>query len=135
MDEYEEKIPQPAVTDDQIGPQTSGQQDLPREDPESSRGKLTEDLVAGAASNLAVRGTLTFHFRDRDVPVFMDGYAAMRALTNIREGTSDWEDPLHPCFSDARNLWVTVRNRRLLGATWTPGNVDDTAFSIDPETA
>lgn len=135
MNEYEEKAPQSASTDDQDDPQASEEQDMPSQDAESGREQLAEDLVAGAASNLRVRGTLTFHFRDRDVSTITDGYAALRVLTNIREGNSGWEDPLHPCFSDAHSLWVTIRTHRLLGASWIPGRVDEAAFSIDPEAA
>lgn len=101
----------------------------------SDEEQLTKDLVAGAASNLAVRGTLTFHFRDRDVSTETDGYSALRALTSIREGNSEWEDPLHPCFSDARNPWITIRTHRVLGASWIPGLVDEAAFSLDQQAA
>ena len=135
MTEYEDKMPGPSPTHLEDEPQES-EGDAPESYGKScDKEQLTEDLVAGAAANLAVRGTLTFHFRDRDVSTITDGYAALRVLTNIREGNSGWEDPLHPCFSDAHNTWVTIRNHRLLGATWTPGREDDKAFSIDLEAA
>lgn len=135
MNEYEEKVPQSEPAEDHVDAGTSKRHEDPSEDAESSQEQLTEDLVAGAASNLRVRGTLTFHFRDRDVSTITDGYAALRVLTNIREGNSGWEDPLHPCFSDAHSLWITIRTHRLLGASWIPGPEDEAAFSIDPEAA
>lgn len=115
-----------------VGDEFEDELDAPVMDP--ARGVASE-LISGASANMAVIGSLTLHFRDRDVVAMMDGYAALRMLTSIERNEEGWGDPLNPALSDAGNLWIAIRTERLLGASWVPGRPSTGGIAIDPEAA
>lgn len=115
-----------------VGDEFEDELDTPVIDPARS---VASELISGASANMAVIGSLTLHFRDRDVVAMMDGYAALRMLTSIERNEEGWGDPLNPALSDAGNLWIAIRTERLLGASWVPGRPSTGGIAIDPEAA
>ena len=94
-----------------------------------------QSVLDAVAINSAVLGVLTLHFRDRDIAFEADGYAAMRALANVKDGIEAWGDPLCPIVASAENLWLAVRSERILGASWVPVRSPRGGFAIDPQAA
>jgi len=81
--------------------------------------------------NRWIPGTLTVHYRSRDVDFPMDGESALRLLA-VLAGTSNDLDSVRRS-SDARRVWVMVDRGDVLGARWTPDELTvPVAVTMDP---
>lgn len=78
------------------------------------------EFLRAVEGNMNVEGTLTLHFHERDIDLDVDGYAALKTIANVANGSGTWGDLLNPAFSDASLGWFAVRGEYLLAASWAP---------------
>jgi len=84
--------------------------------------------------NQLIPGVLTVHYIVRDVPLAMDGDAALRIIATWNARHGRFEDPLHPDHSSAINGWAGIDLQYVMGMTWVPslGGSDTERITIDP---
>jgi hypothetical protein len=84
-----------------------------------------------AERNALVPGTLTVHYKSRDVDFPLDGASAMRLLA-VLAGTDNDVDLIDQ-DSDARRGWAMIDRAEVLGAQWAPqASVVPRRATIDP---
>jgi hypothetical protein len=95
-------------------------------------------LVAAArplvveAVNKSVPGTITLHYKSRDVVVDVPGDVALRMMVVFRRARADGlDDPIDLASSSALCGWVSIGTRGLLAITWAPGV--DAADAVDED--
>lgn len=82
--------------------------------------------------NQAVPGTLTVHYKRRDVRIEMPGDVALRAMVALRRGRPDGlDDPIDIARTCALDGYVGLSTRGVLAVTWQPA-VDAEAL-VDPK--
>jgi hypothetical protein len=74
--------------------------------------------VPPATRNQFIPGTLTVHYKTRDVQFPMDGETAMRMLAVLAGTDNDIDDIVRS--SDATRIWLMIDRTDVMGAQWTP---------------
>jgi hypothetical protein len=82
--------------------------------------------------NAAVPGTVTLHYKARDITVDVVGDVAFRMMTWFRRGRAEGlADSLDPRVTSSLDPWITMDRRGLLAITWDPGPDVDVAVPKD----
>jgi hypothetical protein len=90
--------------------------------------ELLHDRVARAREvvvksiNQAVPGSVTLHYKSRDVVIPVPGDVALRMMVTFRRQRGDGlDDPIDLGKALALHGWTTVSMKTLLAITWDPG--------------
>ena len=100
----------------------------------TSTADLIEEARASAMQrlNAAVPGTVTLHYKARDIRVDVVGDAALRMMTWFRRGRAEGlADALDPRTTSSLDPWITMGRKGLLAITWDPGPDADVAVPKD----